>query len=82
MATARTVKFESGVSGQVSVDSAVGQRLSDVLPDLTGLLDLYGDETAQVRKAGARNFNNVDEDYVLRAGDTVRFSREAGEKGI
>lgn len=62
--------------------SIIGQTVSDVLRDevFREYLSLAGNEGASVSNNGG-NFVEVSNSYVLRAGDSVSFSKTSGGKG-
>lgn len=75
------VKFVNSVnSWNDGSGVTVGRTLSDVIDDVGQMLDLRGDETFQVASNGG-TFATVNDGYVIRDGDEVRFSRSAGTKG-
>lgn len=71
------------VSGATSVNSEnlVGQTVARVRRDCAVVLGLVGGESSDVESVGQPTFRAVDDNYVIRDGDTLRFTRTAGEKG-
>ena len=61
-----------------------GQRVRTVFSDehLSSFLNLTGNESVQVQSEGRPGFRNETQDYIMRDGDTVSFSKAAGEKGV
>lgn len=60
-----------------------GRTVLDLMNDavFTGVLNLGGTETCQVSSDNGLTWSNATNNYVVRDGDQLRFTRAAGTKG-
>lgn len=61
-----------------------GQSVRTIFADehLSDFFNLTGTEAIQVQSEGRPGFRNETQNYVMRDGDTISFSKAAGEKGV
>lgn len=74
-----TVRVSNGVRS-LSDEDFVGLFVDELVDQVTDIFQLDGNETVEVRSENDA-YRVVGNEYVLRAGDSVRFSRAGGTKG-
>lgn len=73
------VRVSNGVRS-LSDEDFVGLFADELRDAVSDIFQLEGNETMEVR-SGDGGYRAVDNDYVFRGGDSVRFSRAGGTKG-
>jgi len=77
------IRFQNNLASVPDAnDNWAGRTVGDVIEDVTlaELLGLNGGESAEVSR-GTGGFAAVNNNFVLSAGDVVRFTIRAGNKG-
>lgn len=77
------IRFQNNLASVPDAgDNWAGRTIKDVIEDVTlaELLGLNGGESAEVNRGGA-GFQAAAANFVLTAGDVVRFTIRAGNKG-